>query len=91
MWCAIYRSPKKMATYLYIERKDDFSSVPEALLQTFGTPEFVMVLKLTPERRLANANIDHVRDALTENGFYLQLPPTPENLLAAERALQNKE
>lgn len=36
--CWIYRSPRKDEMYLYITREDDFSRVPEALLQRFGKP-----------------------------------------------------
>jgi len=28
MICAIYRSPTREQTYLYIEKKDDFSRIP---------------------------------------------------------------
>ncbi|EBW9754898.1 hypothetical protein DQR83_15100, partial [Salmonella enterica subsp. enterica serovar Infantis] len=31
MFCVIYRSSKRDQTYLYVEKKDDFSRVPEAL------------------------------------------------------------
>lgn len=31
MICAIYRSTKRDQTYLYIEKKDDFSRIPEEL------------------------------------------------------------
>ena len=48
MFCVIYRSSKRDQTYLYVEKKDDFSRVP---------------------------------DELTEQGYYLQLPPPPEDLL----------
>ncbi|MEI8608542.1 YcgL domain-containing protein [Enterovibrio sp. Hal110] len=46
MHCAIYKSSKKASTYLYINRKDDFSGVPEQLLSTFGNPQFVMMVNL---------------------------------------------
>ena len=33
MFCVIYRSPQRDQTYLYVEKKDDFSRVPDALLK----------------------------------------------------------
>ncbi|AML58327.1 YcgL domain [Serratia rubidaea] len=82
MLCVIYRSSKRDQTYLYVEKKDDFSRVPEDLLKSFGVPQFAMSLNLDERKRLANANIDKVREALKEEGFYLQVPPPVENLLS---------
>ncbi|HEJ9093924.1 YcgL domain-containing protein [Serratia odorifera] len=81
MLCVIYRSPKRDQTYLYVEKKDDFSRVPEDLLKSFGTPQFAMLLNLEGRKRLANADIEKVKEALQEEGFYLQFPPPVENLL----------
>ncbi|MEB6337909.1 YcgL domain-containing protein [Serratia rhizosphaerae] len=82
MLCVIYRSSKRDQTYLYVEKKDDFSCVPEELLKSFGVPQFAMTLNLDGRERLANANIDKVREALKEEGFYLQVPPPVESLLS---------
>ena len=64
MFCVIYRSSKRDQTYLYVEKKDDFSRVPE-----------------DGRKKLVNADIEKVKLALTEQGYYLQLPPPPEDLL----------
>ena len=40
MFCHIYRSSRKVDTYLYLVDKDDFSILPENLLELFGDPEF---------------------------------------------------
>ncbi|MFH8134716.1 YcgL domain-containing protein [Pantoea osteomyelitidis] len=81
MFCVIYRSPLRDQTYLYVEKKDDFSRVPEELLKGFGKPQLAMVLSLTQREKLAGADINKVKQALSETGFYLQLPPPPESLL----------
>ncbi|WP_066745646.1 YcgL domain-containing protein [Proteus myxofaciens] len=83
MICAIYRSIKRDQTYLYIEKKDDFSRIPEELLQSFGEPQFAMSLSLAQRERLANADIEKVKQALNEQGFYLQVPPPVESMLNA--------
>lgn len=81
MFCVIYRSPRREQTYLYVEKKDDFSRVPEALMQGFGKPQLAMLLPLDGRKKLVNADLEKVKDALKTQGYYLQLPPPPEDLL----------
>lgn len=81
MLCVIYRSPKRDQTYLYVEKRDDFSRVPEELMKSFGTPQFSMMLSLNERKKLASADIEIVKEALKQDGFYLQFPPPVENLL----------
>ena len=81
MFCVIYRSSKRDQTYLYVEKKDDFSRVPEELLKGFGEPRLAMILPLDGSKKLANADFDKVKQALKDEGYYLQLPPPPESLL----------
>lgn len=76
MHCAIYKGPKKIDHYLYVEREDDFSRVPQALLELLGEVELVMALELGPERSLAQADIEEVRQALRKQGYYFQMPPS---------------
>ncbi|MCL9776198.1 YcgL domain-containing protein [Vibrio methylphosphonaticus] len=80
MLCSIYKSAKKQGAYLYITTKDDFSQVPDALLEMFGKPTLVMVVKLDG-RTLAQVDVDIVKQSLQNEGFFLQLPPPQENLL----------
>ncbi|ASF99522.1 MULTISPECIES: YcgL domain-containing protein [Vibrio] len=80
MLCSIYKSSKKEGTYLYIPKKDDFSQVPDTLMAMFGKPTLVMVVKLEG-RTLAQVNIEKVKESLENEGFFLQLPPPPQNLL----------
>lgn len=87
MLCAIYRSPRKDATYLYIKQRDVFSDVPDVLLNTFGKPQFVTLLNLAGREQLAQADIEKVKVALLNQGYYLQLPPPTENLLDEHRAM----
>lgn len=92
MLCAVYKSSKKQETYLYVPGRDDFSKVPDALLKTFGTPIFLMIMPLKKDRELARVDIDKLRQELTIKGYYLQLPPPPENLLKAHlQQTQNKQ
>ncbi len=89
MICSIYKSPKKEGAYLYIIKKDDFSDVPETLMQTFGLPRFVMVLKLDG-RKLAQVNVEKVKQSLVSDGYFLQLPPPTVDLLTEHKQIMNK-
>lgn len=75
MFCAVYKSPNRPDTYLYVENKDDFSRVPEALLANFGQPIFVLTCNLAKRSKLGVADIHKVRESLNVDGFYLQIPP----------------
>lgn len=81
MLCAIYKSSKKEEMYLYIAKRDDFSSVPTELMSVFGKPQFVMLFNLLGNKNLARAENQEVLRNIEQTGFYLQLPPPPENLL----------
>ncbi|CDH31103.1 YcgL domain-containing protein [Xenorhabdus bovienii] len=87
MICVIYRSPKRDQTFLYVEKKGDFSRVPEALLKTFGEPQYSMMISLSGRKKLANADIEKVKTMLSEQGFYLQVPPPVESLMSEHLAV----
>ena len=76
MQCFIYKSLKKDELYLYLDKKDDFSAVPEALLQSLGGLAFVMELNLSPERKLAREDVAKVMAGIQSKGFFVQMPPT---------------
>lgn len=80
MLCAIYKSTARIGSYLYIEKRDDFSSVPKELLTQLGRLEFVLLFNLRGKKQLANADNQVVLDAIRVKGFYLQLPKQEENL-----------
>ena len=61
MLCAIYKSAKKEQTYLFVKTRDDFSSVPEPLMVTFGTPTLVTLINLATKEKLAFADLEKVK------------------------------
>lgn len=75
--CWIYKSSRKDELYLYVSDENDFSRVPPALIEQFGTPQFVMKLTLDASRRLARADPSDVLAHLRSHGWYLQMPPSP--------------
>ena len=88
MLCAVYRSPKKAQTFLFVKKRDDFSEVPEALKTMFGTPTLVTIINLATKTKLGLSDLDKVKESLLSQGFYLQLPPPEEDLLKTHRAQQ---
>lgn len=77
--CDVYKTRKKDEMYLYVSRTDGLERVPEALIEQFGKAELALTMMLTPEKRLGRAQAEDVLKALDEQGFYLQMPPPPEN------------
>jgi uncharacterized protein YcgL (UPF0745 family) len=75
MRCWIYRSRRRAEMYLYLACEDGFAEVPDELLKAFGEPELAMEITLTPERRLARADVVEVMGNLESRGFHLQMPP----------------
>ncbi len=74
MQCAIYKGSRKQDTYLYLAERDNFSGIPENLLELIGQPVHVMDLDLHPERRLAQEETAEVLQNLQERGWHLQMP-----------------
>lgn len=91
MLCAIYKSIKKNETYLYVPKRDDFSRVPEPLMQMFGTPSLVMLFDLNGNKPLIRADKQEVQNKLKEQGYYLQMPPPQESLLTAHKKSMGAE
>ena len=85
MIIAVYKTKRKAGMYLYVPKKDDFSDVPETLMQQFGQPELVMLVAADKRQRLAGVDKETLLNALDEKGYYLQMPPKEEDLLASHR------
>jgi hypothetical protein len=64
--------------YLYVDRQEGTARVPQELLSRFGEPEEALSLELTPERSLARVQGNTVLEAIELSGYYLQLPPAPD-------------
>ncbi|WP_076537729.1 YcgL domain-containing protein [Shewanella sp. UCD-KL21] len=85
MICTVYKSSRKVDTYLFVEKRDNFDAVPEALMKMFGVPKLVMMVPLLKRTELAMADIEKVKTELADKGYYLQIPPPVVNLLAEHR------
>ncbi|MCG8394663.1 MAG: YcgL domain-containing protein [Pseudomonadales bacterium] len=78
LFCSIYKSRRKSGMYLYVDRKKGMKDLPAVLLEQFGKAEHVTDMILSPDRPLARADVGKVMDMIREQGFYLQMPPPPE-------------
>ena len=79
---SVYSSKRKEGMYLYVEKSEGLETLPEPLLKQFGVPEHAMVLVLTPEKKLANADVEKVIQAVQNEGFYLQMPPRVDQIMS---------
>lgn len=75
MQAYVYKSQRKQDTYVYLAKRDDFASIPEALRAPLAPFAYVLEVALTPARRLARADAAQVRANLAARGFHLQFPP----------------
>ncbi|HEX7815597.1 YcgL domain-containing protein [Dyella sp.] len=82
MHCFVYASQRKADTYLWLPRRDDFSSLPESLILLLGDLRFVLEVELSGERKLPHEDAQQVIEHLRDQGWHLQLPPR-ETLAAA--------
>ena len=75
MDCTVWRSRNREYTYVFLRSDFPFEELPASLREAFGQPEPVIDLVLSPERQLANEDINVVMHNLEAQGFHLQLPP----------------
>jgi len=75
--------------YLYVpfvgDDEETLKDLPAALLNLTGQLSRVMELELTPQRKLARADVLDVMAALQSNGYYLQM--SPNDLLKSDTAM----
>ncbi len=88
--CDVYAGDKKEGTYLYVKNGADIKRLPEALLTLFGRPKLLFPLLLGPDKKLARADVTKVLSGIEEQGYYLQLPPPPEEYLQEINKHNNK-
>lgn len=79
--CSIYKSPRKRDTYLYVDKAEALSRVPQPLLDAFGPPQHAFDLILHAERKLAREDAVKVLQNIAEQGYHLQLPPPEEDYI----------
>ncbi len=78
--CSVYKSSKRADTYLFVPFNTNLDELPETLMAMWGEPELVMHLDLAKKDKLALADINEVKAKLDEEGYYLQMPPSEDDL-----------
>ncbi len=81
MICAVYRSRKRPNTYLFLDKKDDFSVIPDTLKQIFGKPELVMVITDDKLGKMLPISREKLIQELSGNHYWLWIKQAEENLL----------
>jgi len=82
MDCYIYRSRKKLGAYLYLPEEDNFSQLPESLLNVFGIPEYSFQMDLTPDKTLAQVEAADVIKGIEAEGFFMQMSPIDDLIVS---------
>lgn len=82
----VFTGSTRAEMYLYVDKAEGLKRIPEDLLGQFGTLRSVMHIPLTPNKTLARVSATAVLDGITHQGYYLQLPPSPE--LFAEQQIR---
>ncbi len=77
MQCVVYKSLKQADYYLFLNRDDEFSRVPDGLKQLLGTLVQVVEIELHPQRTLAQVDVVEVMQQIDEQGYFLQMPARP--------------
>ncbi|MCL7944491.1 YcgL domain-containing protein [Marinobacter sp. ATCH36] len=70
---SVFRSSKKIDTYIYVRRGQAWDELPDNLREIFGKPVHAMDLVMTPERKLARTTGKQVLDAIADKDFFLQM------------------
>lgn len=78
----VFKSRVRTGAYIFVPKEAGAAAIPDGLLTVFGHPEEVISMRLSADRRLANADAEAVLAALQEQGYYLQLPPDHPGVVA---------
>ena len=88
--CSIYRCAKKEGMYVYVDKQEDLSRIPDALKKQMGATELAMTLLLASDKKLARVKAEDVLKAIEEQGFYLQMPPSLHDVNADMQAVRER-
>lgn len=91
MICAVYKSQRKTDTYVYVVKQEDAEKdldvIPEVVALPLGDLTHVMDIDLSSREQLARIDINELKKALQENGLYIQMPRSQEELARLDEQL----
>ncbi len=67
--------------YLYVDKTEKMTRVPDPLKEMFGAPVHVFDMLLTPEKELSRVDATQVLEDIRVKGYFLQMPPPKEDYL----------
>ena len=76
----VLKSLKKQYAYLFLDQSKNFADLPSELQRSFGDTSLVLEMELSLTSKFARAKPENVLMAIEEKGFYLQLPPTLDDM-----------
>ncbi len=79
--CSVFRSSRKDEMYLYVDKMEKMTRVPDPLKEMFGAPVHVFDMLLTPEKQLSRVDAVKVLEDIREKGYFLQMPPPKDDYL----------
>ncbi|CAM3555226.1 MULTISPECIES: YcgL domain-containing protein [Halomonas] len=79
--CDVFKSSRKDEMYLYVDKRQGMTQVPELLMETFGKPLPVFTMLLTADKKLSRVSAADVVEGIKDKGYYLQMPPPKEAYL----------
>lgn len=88
--CEVFKSLKKTDTYLIVDKQEGTKRVPETLSELLGELKSAMVIVVTEDKKLARTTGQQVLQKIEQEGYYLQLPPSEDNEMAAISNLNSK-
>lgn len=77
---AVYASERKADTYVYMPEAGALDELPDTLQGLLGALRPVITLELTADKVLARTNGAELLQKIADDGYYLQLPPGPNDL-----------
>jgi len=81
MQVTVYRSSVKDGLYVYVGNEMTLEALPQPVLKQLGAPEKALEFDLQANRTLPNADTSEVMEAISSQGFYVQMPADIETVL----------
>lgn len=76
-----YRHPKKEGMFLLLAQTTPWEKVPPMLQEAFGQKSIAVEFDMHADKKLARVDGAIVWQALTSQGYYVQMPPADPNAL----------
>lgn len=76
-----YRHPKKEGMFLFVAQSTPWEKIPPMLQDAFAQKSIAVTFEMHADKKLARVDGATVWQALTSQGYYVQMPPADPNAL----------